>query len=329
METLLINRREVKALLTIERCITAVEEAFKLLASGKAQPPGILGIHAKDGGFHIKAGILSLNKEYFVAKTNGNFPDNQKNNGLPTIQGVVVVCDATNGKLLAIMDSIEITIVRTGAATAVAAKYLSKVDSKTVTICGCGNQGEISLRAVRCVRNIDKVFAYDIDEKIATKFASRLTEELGIEIKVVSTLKEALVQSDICITCTTANKYFISRDDVKAGTFIAAVGSDSEHKQELDPELLANCKVVADSIEQAIKIGELHHSLSSNAMKREDIFGEIGEIVAGIKPGRLSEEEIIIFDSTGIALQDVAAAAVVYENAITRNIGLEFNLAEI
>jgi ornithine cyclodeaminase/alanine dehydrogenase-like protein (mu-crystallin family) len=115
---------------------------------------------------------------------------------------------------------------------------------------------------------------------------------------------------------------------VKPGTFIAAVGSDSEHKQELDPKLLAGSKVLADSIEQAIKIGELHHALSSNDMKREDIFGEIGQVVAGIKPGRLSEEEIIIFDSTGIALQDVAAAAVVFENALSRNVGLEFNLAE-
>jgi alanine dehydrogenase len=329
METLLINRREIKSLLTIERCIVAVEEAFKLLASGKAQPPGILGVHAKDGGFHIKAGIMNLNREYFVAKTNGNFPNNQKNNGLPTIQGVIVVCDATNGKLLAIMDSIEITIIRTGAATAVAAKYLSKPDSKTVTICGCGNQGEISLRAVRCVRSIDRVFAYDVDETIATKFASRLTNELGITIEVVADLKDALSQSDICITCTTSDKYFISKDDVRPGTFIAAVGSDSEHKQELDPKLLACSKVVADSIEQAIKIGELHHALSSKVMKRENIFGEMGEIVAGVKPPRLSEEEIIIFDSTGIALQDVAAAAVVYENALSRNVGLEFNLAEI
>jgi alanine dehydrogenase len=329
METLLIKRKDVKSLLTIERCITAVEEAFKLLASGKAQPPGILGVHAKDGGFHIKAGILNLSREYFVAKTNGNFPNNQKNNGLPTIQGVIVVCDATNGKLLAVMDSIEITIIRTGAATAVAAKYLSKPDSKTVTICGCGNQGEISLRAVKCVRNIDKAFAYDIDEKIAMKFASTLTRELGITIEIVSNLNDALSQSDICITCTTSDRHFISKHHVKPGTFIAAVGSDSEHKQELDPKLLAGSKVVADSIEQAIRIGELHHALSSNNMKREDIFGEIGEVVAGIKPGRVSEEEIIIFDSTGIALQDVAAAAVVYENALSRNIGLEFNLADI
>jgi alanine dehydrogenase len=328
METLLIKRKEVKSLLSIERCIVAVEEAFKLWALGKAQPPGILGIHAKEGGFHIKAGILNLGRNYFVAKANANFPNNPKRHGLPTIQGVIVVCDAADGRLLAIMDSIEITIIRTGAATAVAAKYLSKPDSKVVTICGCGNQGEISLRALKCVRDIEHVFAYDIDQSIALKFASRLADELGITIAVASNLKDVLSKSDICITCTPSTQYFISENDVKPGMFLAAVGSDSEHKQELDPKLLAKSKVIADSIEQAIKIGELHHAIRSGDMRREQIFGELGEIVAGIKPGRLSEDEIIIFDSTGIALQDVAASAVVYENALRQNVGVRINLSE-
>jgi alanine dehydrogenase len=327
MKTLLIKRKEVKSLLTIEKCIVGVEEAFRLWALGKAQPPGILGIHASDGGFHIKAGIMNLGREYFVAKTNANFPRNPKQNGLPTIQGVIVVFDAVNGRLLAMMDSIEITIIRTGAATAVAAKYLSNPDSKTVTICGCGNQGEISLKALKCVRNIETAFAYDIDEKIATRFASKLSNELGVKIEVVSNLKYALSQSDICITCTTSSQYFLSKDDVKPGTFIAAVGSDSEHKQELDPKLLATSKVVADSIEQAVKIGELHHALSSGVLKKEGIYAELGEIVSGIKPGWM-KDETVIFDSTGVALQDVAAAAVVYELAIERKIGMEINIAE-
>ena len=118
-----------------------VEAAFKSLAEGKTAAPKVLALHAPNGGLHIKVGAMNLNREYFVAKANANFPDNPKKNGLPTIQGAVFVCDASNGRLLALIDSSEITIVRTGAATGVAAKYLAKSDSKIATICGCGNQG--------------------------------------------------------------------------------------------------------------------------------------------------------------------------------------------
>ena len=134
--TLLLTRGDVAALLTIEECLAAVEHAFKLYGAGKTEPPGIVGVHARDGGFHIKAGLLELRRSYFAAKVNANFPENAKRVGLPTIQGVVVLCDGENGYPLALMDSIEITIQRTGAATGVAAKYLARPDSKTVTICG-------------------------------------------------------------------------------------------------------------------------------------------------------------------------------------------------
>src|SRR5215211_5438174 len=149
--TLLLKRSDIAALLSIEECMAAVEQSFRLYAEGKTAPPGILGIHARDGGFHIKAGLLELSRTYFAAKTNANFPQNMKRFGLPLIQGVIVLCDGENGYPLALMDSIEITIQRTGAATAVAAKYLARANSKVVTVCGCGNQGRISLRALKVV----------------------------------------------------------------------------------------------------------------------------------------------------------------------------------
>src|SRR3954468_5612332 len=125
MKTLILQRHQVAELLDLDTCITAVESAFRMLGEGKAGPPGVLGVHAKDGGFHIKAGILPLDRNYFAAKINGNFFNNAAL-GLPRIQGMVVLCDADNGSPLAIMDSIEITILRTGAASAVAAKYLAR-----------------------------------------------------------------------------------------------------------------------------------------------------------------------------------------------------------
>jgi ornithine cyclodeaminase/alanine dehydrogenase-like protein (mu-crystallin family) len=130
----------------------------------------LLGFHANGGGFHIKVGTLGLDREFFVAKLNANFPGNPKQFGLPTIQGIVVVCDAIDGRLLALMDSIEITILRTGAATGVAAKYLSMPNASIATICGCGNQGRISLQALMQVRKIEQVYAFDIDPAQVERF---------------------------------------------------------------------------------------------------------------------------------------------------------------
>lgn len=314
--TVLLTRYDVAALLGIDECIAAVESAFRLYGEGKTQTPGILGVRAQTGGFHIKAGIMDLDRSYFVAKTNANFPGN-RNIGLPTIQGLIVVFDADDGRLLAVMDSIEITIIRTGAATAVAAKYLARENAITALICGCGSQGRISLEAIMKVRKLDKVFAYDIDTEWAHRFAETFSREFDVEISVVDDLAEAARKSDICVTCTTAREYFLRREHISAGTFIAAVGADSEEKQELEPALLSDSKIVADILEQSATIGELHHALKSRSVSRGDVYAELGEIVAGKKPGRTSEDEIIIFDSTGMAFQDVAAASIVYERALT------------
>lgn len=323
--TLLLTRSDVASLLTIAECITAVERAFKLYGEGKASPPGILGVRARDGGFHIKAGIMQLGRSYFAAKLNANFPQNVD---LPTIQGVIALCDAENGRPLALMDSIEITIQRTGAATAVAAKYLARRDSKVATICGCGNQGRISLLALSAIVDLTKVFVSDSNTDRATTFARELSRESKIEIEPVTDLEKCVRESNIVITCTPSKQFFLKKDFVAPGTFIAAVGADSEEKQELDPALFSKSKVVVDLIEQCATIGDLHHAIAAGYIKREDVHAELGEIVAGNKPGRTAPEEIIIFDSTGMALQDVAAAAAVYEKATNASVGTSINLAE-
>ena len=148
-DSLVLTRKDVQELLTLPECIAAVERAFRLHGEGKAAAPALASVHADEGAFHIKAGLLEVGgRTYFAAKTNANFPHNREQHALPTIQGSISVCDATNGFPLAIMDSIEITILRTGAATAVAAKYLAAEDASTVAICGCGVQGRVQLRSV-------------------------------------------------------------------------------------------------------------------------------------------------------------------------------------
>lgn len=307
--------------------MTAVEHAFKLHGGGRTEPPGILGIHADNGGFHIKAGLLDLKRPYFAAKINANFPGNPRRNGLPTIQGVVLLCDGENGYPLAVMDSIEITTQRTGAATGVAAKYLARTDSRTVTVCGCGNQGRVSVRALSQVLPIEKVFAFDTDQARAERLINDLATELEIKIELTNNLETAIQQSDVCVTCTPAKKPFLKEEFIVPGMFIAAVGADNPEKQELEPNILSRNKVVADVVEQCATIGELHHALDDALMTRDDVHAELGEVIAGLKPGRTSADEIIVFDSTGMALQDVVAAAAVFEKAIKDGVGARIDLA--
>ncbi len=326
-ETLLLTRAEVQALLSIDECIEAVEAAFKAHAEGKTADPAVLGVHAAGGGFHIKAAVMDRGRSIFVSKINANFPGNPKQFQLPTIQGIIAVFDAENGRPLALMDSAAITIIRTGAATAVAARHLSRPESRTITICGCGNQGRISLEAISRVRTLERAFAFDIDPDSARRFADTLSTQLPIEVKSTPSLEKTLHESDICVTCTTSRRHFIDKDAVPSGMFIAAVGADNEEKQEIDPKLLAASKVVADHLGQCLTIGDTHHAVELGLMTKGEVHAEIGEVIAGLKPGRTSAEEIIVFDSTGTALQDVAASAIVYERAISKGIGTLIDFA--
>ena len=317
-ETLLLARGDVERLLAPDECIAAVEDAFSQYALGKTPPPGVLALHARDGGFHVKAALLMLDAAYFAAKTNANFPQNPVRHGLPTIQGLIVLCDAERGMPLAVIDSMAITALRTAAATAVAAKYLARRDCEAAVICGCGGQAAAQLRALLRVRRLSRVYAYDKDHEKAQAFAEKLGAESSLEVTAVVHLPQAIAASDIVITCTTAQRYFVTHEMVRPGTFVAGVGADNEDKQELDPLLLARSKLVTDITEQCSAIGDLHHALAAGVMSRADVYAELGEVISGRKPGRTSPDEIIVFDSTGTALQDVAAAAAVYRRALER-----------
>jgi alanine dehydrogenase len=315
-ETLLLTRSDVQARLGYDDCIAAVENAFRLHAEGRSLPPGVLGVQAPSGGFHIKAAGLHLSRPYFAVKTNANFPENPKRHGLPTIQGVIVLCDADDGRPLAVMDSMEVTTRRTAAATAVAARHLARRSARTVTICGCGVQGRAQLAALSRVLSIERAYAFDVDAGAAQRYATDMVAELGIEVTSVGTLAEAVRRSDVCVTCTPSRQALLRKEDVRPGTFVAGVGADNPDKRELDPELMAASVLVVDVLEQCAAIGDLHHALAAGAMTRDAVHAELADIITGRKPGRRTESEITVFDSTGTALQDVAAAAVVYEKAV-------------
>lgn len=315
--TLILTRTDVARLLSLADCIEAVETVIRAQAEGKVPPPEILGFHVPDGGFHIKA---AQHESYFAAKVNANFPGNPTRHGLATIQGIVALYDSTRGILLALMDSIEITAQRTAAASAVAARHLARKDAGTVTIVGCGVQGRFQLEAVNLVRPLRRAFAVDTDQKRVEEFVRDMGGRMGIPV-IAAGLEEALLESDIVVTCTPSRRAFVKSGMLRPGAFVAAVGADNPEKQEMDPRVMAASTVVVDHLEQCLSIGDLHHAVAAGAMAAREIHGTLGEVIAGIQPGRRSETEIIIFDSTGTALQDVAAAILVYERALRDGVG--------
>jgi len=320
--TRLLTRRDVAAVLTIDDCIAAVESAFRLYGEGRMSAPATIGVHVDDGGFHIKAATLDGTEHYFAAKLNANFPANPGRLGLPTIQGVIALADARCGRLLALMDSIEITALRTAAASAVAAKHLARLDSRVVMIWGCGVQGPVQLAALRRVLPLAEVWLYDTNASRSLDLAGELSSDRSLSIRVATDPEAAVAGSDVVVTCTPATDVILRRAAVRAGTFVAAVGADNPAKQEIDPALMASAKVVVDILDQAATMGDLHHAIKAGVMTRDQAHAELGEVVAGRKPGRTSTTEITVFDSTGTALQDVAAAALVYEQALRRGSGI-------
>ncbi len=317
MNTLLLSRAALEPLLTLDDCIVAVEEAFRAHGEGRVSPPGLLHVETPKGEFHVKAGVMELGQPFFAIKINGGFFGNRVNYQMPNIQGLVLLCDGQNGYPLALMDSKAITVKRTGAATAVAAKYLARPDSRVATICGCGTQGVIQLEALLRLFPIKEVHAHSRSAASMERFSQECSARWGIDVTPSPDLEAALADTDICVTCTPAKGAFVKASWVRPGTFVAAVGADSPDKQELDPALLKGHKVVADILDQCLHVGEIHHGVAGGFLTAEDVHAELGEVIAGLRPGRTRSEEITIFDSTGTALQDLAAAMVVYRKVST------------
>ncbi len=321
---LLLDRPTIADLLSLDECIVAVEAAFAAHARGETLAPGLLHGDGVGGEYHIKAGGLRAPQPRYACKINSSFFQNRATNGLPNIQGLIALYDAADGRPLAVMESAEITIKRTGAATAVAAKYLAKADARVATIVGAGIQGAIQLEALTRVRPLETVFVCDQNPVALAPFAERLAEKLKISVQARTDLAAAVRESDIVVTCTPSKRWIIGRDMVSPGAFVAGVGADSPDKQELEPALLAAASVVTDLTEQCAHVGDLHHAIAAGLMRASDVRGELGQVIVGQAPSRRDAREIIIYDATGTALQDVAAAVLVYEKAVAAGRGTAF-----
>jgi len=323
--TLILSRSDVAQALSPAACIGAVEQAFALAAGAQMEVPKVVHLSAADGAFHVKSAGYRAAPYYVAVKVNGNFPANPQQNGLPTIQGAIVLSDGRNGAVLAIMDSTEVTALRTGAATAVAAKHLAPARASTASIIGCGVQGRIQLRMLLQALPLARVHVADSDPQRARRMAEEMQPAVDCDVIAVTEFAEATRQSQLIVTCTSARHAFLGCEHVSAGTFIAAVGADNPDKQEIEPALMARARVFVDSIDQCAEIGDLRHAIAAGAMSREDVIAELGDVVASRAKPEIAGSDVVLFDSTGTAIQDVAAAGAIYERSIAEGIGRMVN----
>jgi ornithine cyclodeaminase/alanine dehydrogenase-like protein (mu-crystallin family) len=313
--TLLLSGPDLQALMKPADYFQAVERGFIAAGNGRASSPHPLQLTVPLGVFHGKAALLSGERSYFALKLNGNLPGNPERTGLPTIQGALLLCDATGGALLAVMDSIEITLRRTAAATALAARYLARSDASVLMVCGCGQQAVPHVEALREVLPIRQILAWDKDAARAAAFAREVGAMPDVSAKAVTRLEEGSLVSDVIVTCTTSKTAFLRPEHVRPGTFIAAVGADSPSKSEITPDLMERATVVVDVLDQCIAMGDLRLALATSALSSIDVHASLSDLLTRARTGRTSAEEITLFDSTGTAIEDVASAAVAYERA--------------
>jgi len=309
----IVDEKQVRELLKMNEAVEAVEKAFKLYALGECvMPPKLyLDLPQFSGDFRaMPAYIDGVAGMKWVSV----YPKNSEH-GLPTVIATIILSDSNTSVPLAMVDGTYLTSARTGAAGGVAAKYLARKDASVIGLIGAGAQARTQLLATKyAVPGIQKVNVYDPNVSTAQAFASDLSAQLGLDIVVVDSIEEA-AQSDILVTTTPSRSPVLLKKHVRPGTHINAIGADAEGKQELQSDLMQASKIVVDDMAQACHSGEVNVPLSCGAICEADIYCSLGEVVAGIKNGRESDDEITIFDSTGLAVQDLVCAKLVYEKA--------------
>lgn len=316
MKTLILTRADVEQVATMELAVRAVERAFAGFGRGEAEmPPKVyLPIEDHDGDFRAMPARLG---ESAGIKWVNVHAQNRKRFGLPTVMAVYVLNDPANAFPLAIMDGTLLTALRTGAAAAVASKYLAAGPPKTVGFIGCGAQAYTLHGTHRVVFDSFESLAYDRNPSTAQRFAN----EVGAR---VVTLEEA-AGADIVCTATPSRAPFVEASWVRPGAHINAMGADAPGKRELTTETLARAKVYIDDIHQASGSGEINVPLASGELALDELAGTLGEVVAGKMP-RPGADATTVFDSTGLAVQDLSLARAIFDVASARSLGQEVDL---
>jgi len=300
--------------------LKTVENTFMLYGRNLVQMPAKIYLHLSkyDGDFRAMPAYIE-GMEACGLKWVNVHPKNRRF-GLPAVMATIILSDPKTGFALAIMDGTYITNLRTGAAGAVAAKCLAREDSSVVGLIGCGAQARTQLLALRELFRIRLVYVWGNKPEYAKKFLKD-TKHLRLNIEIKDKVSDCVREADIVVTTTPVIKPIVKSEWIRAGTHINAIGADAKGKEELDPKLLKFAKIVVDDWQQACHSGEINVPLSRGIITRKDIHATLGEVLLGKKKGRIAQEEITIFDSTGLAIQDVAVANLIYKRAIKNKVG--------
>jgi alanine dehydrogenase len=333
VKTLLLSTADLKKVLDMNDVLTAVENAFRLRGLDRVQMPPKVYLF-----FDKFSGDLRTMPSYIedigvsAVKIVNVHADNPRKFGLRTVMATIVLIDPASGAPISIMDGSIITDIRTGAASGVASKYLARKDSRNLGIIGAGSQSRTQLLAIlNTLIKLDDVKIFDIIPEKAKSFAEESNKAYSKRIKNVAAVddpKDAVSGMDIIVTCTPSRKPIIKDSWVTKGQHINCIGADAPGKEELDPAILKRAKVVIDDWEQALHSGEINVPISKGLFSQKDVYGNIGEVVAGKKPGREAHDEITVFCSTGLAIQDAVTAKLAYDAAKKKGLGTEFEMIQ-
>jgi alanine dehydrogenase len=325
METLLLNRAAVEANARMPEVVRAVEDAFAAYERGDALMPAksYVDLPKYNGDFRSMPAYLDAGDwDAAGVKWVNVHPDNPRKFDLPTVIGTMIYSDPENAVPLAIVDGTELTMQRTGAAAAVATDHLAVPDARSLGVVGAGVQSHTQLEAIAAVRPIEEVVVSDLDPDAAAAFVERFADRFDVRAGTVADAAAC----DVLSTVTPATEPIVSREQVGETTHVNAMGADAADKQELAPQILRDAKLVIDDYDQTTHSGEISVPWAAGELDDADIDAAIGEIVVGTREGRTDADGITVFDSTGLAIQDVATAHVVYEHARENNNGYPFDL---
>jgi len=331
-EVLVLREAEIRGLLDPRATLAAIEAAFAAYSTGRAELPAViqLDVPERQGGIHVKAGHLH-GGAHFAIKVAGGFPGNTAL-GLPPAGGLVLAFDARTGAPAAILlDNGYITDLRTGLAGAVAAKHLARPDATVAAILGSGAQARHQARALALVRDLKAIRVWGRHPERARACAAELAVDPAFagrcRVSAATVIDEAVRGADIVVTTTASREPILRAAWLAPGMHVTAVGSDQADKQEVEAAAVARADLlVADSRPQCLRLGEIHHAVAAGLIGADDIDAELGEIVAGLRPGRRDAVAITLCDLTGIGVQDVAAANVVLERALASGAGERLRL---
>ncbi|WP_435064524.1 ornithine cyclodeaminase family protein [Halobaculum sp. EA56] len=325
MRTLLLDGDDVHDNADMSELVPAIEEAFAAYHRGDAQmpPKSYIDLPWYNGDFRSMPAYLDAGEwDAAGVKWVNVHTDNEEEYGLPTVMGTMIYSDPKNAFPLAILDGTELTMKRTGAAAAVATDHLAVPDATSLGIVGAGAQSYTQLEAIASVRDIREVVISDLSEERVARFVDAFEDRFEVRAGSV----EEAAACDVLSTVTPVEDPIVSREAVGEHTHVNAMGADAEGKHELADEVLLDAKLVIDDHEQTTHSGEINVPYAAGVLGDDDIYAEIGEIVVGEKDGRVASDGITVFDSTGLAIQDVAAAHIVYEHADERDNGYAFDL---